>query len=406
MRVLWISITPSLYDEQKTGGWIASLEGAIHKYAENIELGVAFEYPEQRDKVKKNGTTYYPIKIEGSKLKLKYDFDYYWSLLREKLNKVVQDFKPDIIHCFGSEWPYAAIVNDVKIPVVVHMQGFANIYDYSESLVFTGYDYLKGKNFSPRGLLSYILKKKYYESRDRFERKLMKDNRFFMGRTEWDRNIVKYFSPNAKYFHCDEVIRPEIYDSKEHWKYDEKKDKFRLITITQASPLKGNEMILETAKLLKEQFGFSFEWNVAGRPDQFMSDERKIGIKHEDVNVNLLGMINVEKVAEELLKADIYVHPSIIDNSPNSLCEAQLLGCPVIAANVGGVKDIVENGNAGLLYPYNEPHTLAFNIMNLSAEPETLKKMSDAEKKVSHERHDPQRIVEKLMKIYEQCSGK
>ena len=46
-------------------------------------------------------------------------------------------------------------------------------------------------------------------------------------------------------------------------------------------------------------------------------------------------MIDSEQVAQELSSSRVYIHPAIIDNSPNSLCEAQIVGCPVIAANVG-----------------------------------------------------------------------
>ena len=42
MRVLWFSVTPSLYDEKKYGGWIASLERIVKKYGNNIELAISF----------------------------------------------------------------------------------------------------------------------------------------------------------------------------------------------------------------------------------------------------------------------------------------------------------------------------------------------------------------------------
>ena len=44
-------------------------------------------------------------------------------------------------------------------------------------------------------------------------------------------------------------------------------------------------------------------------------------------------MIGPQQIVRELSEADLFIHPSIIDNSPNALCEAQLVGCPVCPAD-------------------------------------------------------------------------
>lgn len=62
----------------------------------------------------------------------------------------------------------------------------------------------------------------------------------------------------------------------------------------------------------------------------------------------------------------MYVHPAYIDNSPNALCEAMLLGVPCIASYVGGIPSIIQNEVSGLLAPANEPYYLAEKIYWLS----------------------------------------
>ena len=96
----------------------------------------------------------------------------------------------------------------------------------------------------------------------------------------------------------------------------------------------------------------------------------------------------------------MYIHPAIIDNSPNSLCEAQVIGCPVIAANVGGIASLVDDGKTGILYPYNEPHMLAFKIMELGQNRELLKFLSENEIKTAIERHNPEDIYLYLYSVY------
>lgn len=402
MRVLWFSPTPSLFDEKKYGGWVASLELIFRKYLKEYELGITFEYNNADFKVVKNGVTYYPINEHDSvsdylnkKLGRPYALDGYFNNLR----KIIDDFKPDIIQCFGTEYAYGLISRKVKIPVVIHMQGFLNIYNFEDVLSYSRFDRFYCKPFQPMAVYHSIFDKKVFDYKSRIERMVMKSNHFFMGRTNWDKNIVKYYSPGSHYYYCAEAIRPTIFNSERHWGW--KDNVPTLVTITQAGNLKGNEMILRTAFLLKKVFNFNFNWRVAGDKSSFLKFERKTGINHDDVGIELLGMITAEEVVNELVSATMYIHPAIIDNSPNSLCEAQIIGCPVIATNVGGIPDLVQDGVTGWLYPYNEPHTLAFKIMNVASDKELLSKISHNEIDTATKRHDPEGISKSISDIYE-----
>ena len=219
-----------------------------------------------------------------------------------------------------------------------------------------------------------------------------------MGRTEWDRDIVNYFSPGSRYYHCPEAIRPAIYNSEKRWVY-RRSETIRIVTIASAGNLKGNGIILETARLLK-RMGINFEWRVSGDKHIFASFERTCGIRASEVNVTLLGYIGVEQVKQELLDAEMFILPSIMDNSPNSLCEAQLIGTPVIASYVGGIPQMVEHNRTGILYPYNEPYALAYKILNLHNSPDSQKMLSHNEIETAKKRHDPRLLSLRLMEIY------
>lgn len=401
MRVLWLSVTPSNYDTTIFGGWIASLENIVHYYCKEVVLGIAFEHVDSVYKKEKNGIIYYPVKIFNNnldKLKWKIDPDYEWFLLKPKLINIINDFKPDIIQCFGSEWPFGLIAKEVNVPVVIHMQGFSNIYRLSNQMALTLPERYYVVRFNPAKIFQQRFKE--YKSRKtaNTEKKIMNINKYFMGRTEWDRNIVKYYSPNSLYFHCEEAIRPEIKNSHKHWKYEED-ECMRIISISNASTLKGNSLILRTAKILKD-FNFNFEWKVAGSKDSFKIFEKLLNINHNDVNITMLGSIDVNGVVAELINNEVYVHTAIIDNSPNSICEAQLIGIPVISTNVGGIPQLIEDGNTGLLYPYNEPHTLAFLLMSIHNKKELLEHLSRNEKNVSNRRHNEMDIADRLITIY------
>lgn len=67
----------------------------------------------------------------------------------------------------------------------------------------------------------------------------------------------------------------------------------------------------------------------------------------------------------EYLNANVYVLPSCIENSPNSLCEAQILGVPCISSICGGTADFINNNIDGLLYRCEEYEQLAQKIINI-----------------------------------------
>lgn len=403
MRVLWFSITPSLYDEKMCGGWVASLEDAIRKYSTDIDLGIAFEHKDNSFKVERDGVVYYPIHKDRNiydKIRLKIQSSYDWKLLKPYMLDIINDFKPDIIQCFGSECPFALIAKDISVPVVVHMQGFVNIYDMSSSMCCRVTDYYKFYHYNPFSILHFWYRNTKRNSANQREKILMSCNKYFLGRTDWDENIVKNFSPNANYYHCEEALRSDIMDCGLKWSF-KKSSQMRLVTISSASSLKGNNLILQTAKILTE-FGFDFEWRVAGNVDSFKLFESILGLKHEDYSIKLLGMIDANNVAKELASAEVYVHTAIIDNSPNSLCEAQIIGCPVVSSFVGGIPSLVMNGKTGLFYPFNEPHTLAFLLMNLHNDEDRLSFLSKNERNVAMERHNKQKIINNLCNIYKQ----
>lgn len=390
-------MTSSCYDVKNSGSWIEALEKIFKRYLPDVKLGLAFEHQDNVFKVERDGVTYYPIHVKKTSSPPK-NFE----ILRSHYLKVIDDFGPDVVHCFGTErWHYGLLAKEVRVPFVIHIMGFMNIYDPMDEIVLHKHDYIKYFNYNPA---KYLIHKHEYKTKcenQELEREVMLVNKYFMGRTAWDENIVKYYSNGGKYYHCEEAIREEIYGATVHWIYSPK-EKVRLITIGNAGSLKGNEMMLRTAWLLKNQFHFDFEWFYTSDEYKMSFFERLVGIHHKDVNIRLIGRINATNIAKNLSDADFYIHPAIIDNSPNTVCEAQLIGIPVIATNAGGIPSLIEDGKTGFLYPYSEPHALAFKIMNLHNEKAVLEQVSQNEIEFSHRRHSPQAIASRVCEIYQQ----
>jgi glycosyltransferase involved in cell wall biosynthesis len=119
----------------------------------------------------------------------------------------------------------------------------------------------------------------------------------------------------------------------------------------------------------------------------------------------LKGVTLGEELLQGLLSSNFFVHASYIDNSPNSICEAQLIGLPVISTNVGGISSLIQDGVDGFLVPSNEPHMLAYKIIELAIAPINLTRISSNAMSTAHRRHDKNIIKNSLLSIYQKVSS-
>ena len=225
-----------------------------------------------------------------------------------------------------------------------------------------------------------------------------------MGRTDWDKSLIDLFNPNATYFHCEEALRDSFINSDKRWKYSDGKKK-TIISVISRPWYKGCDLILKTAALLKRFTDIDFEWIVYGIPEMRFF-ECVYGIKAKDVNVRPMGTASKEELVDALCSSSCYVHTSYIDNSPNSICEAQILGVPIIATNVGGISSIVDDRVNGILFPANAPYTAASHIKRVLANKSLSETLSSNAIKKATQRHNPELIGKRLAEIYKTIINK
>ncbi len=408
MRILWFSVTPSLFNPHSNGhnggGWIASLEQIVRKN-KDIELGVAFNFPDNGFKYENDGVSYYPIPAERHSLlgKLFSKNDN-----RENIAKylqIIDDFQPDLIQIFGSENEFGAICKHTSIPVVIHMQGC--ILPYHNALFPIGMkksDFLFKKGLSLSYRIIGLRSEKAFRKRAEMEIETIQSCKYFMGRTEWDKSLIDLFNPVATYFHCEEALRDSFINSDKQWKYTDGGKK-TIISVISRPWYKGCDLILKTAALLKRFTDIDFEWKVYGIPEMRFY-ESVYGIKAKNVNVRPMGTASKEELVDALCSSSCYVHTSYIDNSPNSICEAQIMGVPVLATNVGGISSIVNSGVDGILFPANAPYTAASLIKRVTADKHFAETLSYNAIEKATERHNPAKIGNRLVEIYETIINK
>ncbi len=409
MRVLWFSPIPSLYHNKRWGhnggGWIGALERIVRSSG-SVELGVAFEDGVPGQKEEFEGVVYYPMYFgEGPLGTLKnkiYSREKRWKNKIDRALRIIDDFRPEVIHMFGSESWYGLLAEHTDIPIVVHMQGsLPAYYNARYPAGISVWDKIVSPATSwKQKLMAFRIDSTFRKDALR-EEHILKINRNFMGRTHWDRAIVKFYNPAANYFVCNEAIREGFMNASRTWSYPGDSGKVVLVSTISGPLYKGMDVILKTADMLKKHTSLDFEWHVCGVGDcRFMED--RTGIKAAEVGVRLLGVVSEEVLREELLGATFYVHPSYIDNSPNSVCEAQIMGLPVIATDVGGVSSLVRHGETGFLVPANDPLMIASIVVDTCRNRQLLEKLGARAKEEARRRHDPEAIKGELISVYRQ----
>jgi len=414
MRILWFTTTPALgSNELNYNGigcsWVGTLEEALSTSDSSLELGIVFLWDKEKiDSFISGNTSYFPVHRVYPKSSVRRIF-YNWAHKAEPHDNlatylsIIEKFKPDLIHIFGTENDYGLVINKTKIPAIIHIQGnlstlfnnwfsylsFADLFRYSNFISL-----LKGY-----GLLHDNYRFKRLAER---EKEIYKNCRYFMGRTEWDRRLVKIYSPESTYFHCDEILRNSFYTTT--WKPIHKEDLIIIVSTFRPGIYKGLETICESKRILDHLIrNKKLVWQIVGTSED---DEiatiirRKYSIDFSAIGIQLLGAMQEPELITILLKADAYVHPSHIDNSPNSLCEAMMLGVPVIATYAGGIPSLLQNNLEGILVQDGDSTALSAAIMEVLENPEKALEFGIESRKKALNRHDPKRIASETSRIY------
>jgi glycosyltransferase involved in cell wall biosynthesis len=119
-------------------------------------------------------------------------------------------------------------------------------------------------------------------------------------------------------------------------------------------------------------------------------------------NVEFTGYLTGEALREAVRNAMFTVLPSEwYENNPVSVLEAFALGKPVIAANIGGIPEVITDGQEGLLFQTGNAEELAEKIRHLLMSPEERSSMGRAARTKVMEQFHPTKHYERILTIYE-----
>lgn len=322
---------------------------------------------------------------------------------------LIRNWQPDIIHIHGTENLYGLLSarGMIDCPAVISLQGLigpsSEWYHYfgNRSLIDVAKMHRWLEFPTLRGHWRWFLGMR--ESAYR-EREIIVGNKFFLGRTEWDRAYLFSLNPSAIYYHSGELLREPFWQSQ--WRFN-KFIRNRIIIANANHPRKGAEILFDAVRILKEDFP-DIQIAIAGFISRRSGYGQYMQKQLRDLGsiVVELGQLNAEEMAEELAKSHIFASPSFIDNSPNAVCEAQLVGLPVISTYTGGLPSLIEHGKTGLFFPVGDAPMLASRIKQVFMDDSLSMMLSDQARVMAQERHDSDIIVSEVLMSYEDAMAK
>ena len=407
MKVLWvtnISTGPANRmlgkPESPFGGWLQGALGAIDKEA-GIHLILASPGSESvRALGSEGGVDYVAFPTMGRRVTK--------NAGREIAVEILKNYRPDLVHIHGTEMPhsqsFAAECAARKVPTVVSIQGLVSVYaTHLEAHLPTSV--VHGLSTRPWVRSDRVAGlRRSFEAQGRLERATLQLVTHVIGRTTWDFACTGQINSERHYHHCDETLRASFYDAR--WRWEDVRP--HSIFVAQGHyPIKGLHLLLQALPVVVARFPDALV-TVAGQspvePRQRTPYSRYIARLVRDFrlgeHVRFVGPQTEAQMVAHYMASHVVACPSTIENSPNSVAEAMLLGAPVVAAHVGGIPDMVTHAADGLTYQADAPYMLAHSILKMFDSPDAAAEMGARARDRAMLRHDPERNARRTAEIY------
>ena len=327
----------------------------------------------------------------------------------------IEQFAPDIIHVHGTENNSGQLQHYFPdIPVVVSIQGILTGCIPHATAQLTQREmqpYWTMKNLFHKGGLLQFHRTIVHGSKA-YEEDILRSCRYFFCRTDWDRLWVRKYNPDAQIYQGEELLRPTFYTKAGQWKA-ENATRHSIFMPSGFNPIKGLHHAIKALHELKTTFP-DVMLRVPGIPQNIYNrrgltyricGEEYLGyIRHliDELQLTdhlvLLPFLSADEMADEMLHANVFLSPSSIDNSPNAVGEAMMLGLPIVSTPVGGIPSFVHHEENGLLA---EPGALGLAISRIFEKDCLAESLGNKAYQTALHRHDREQTAEQYMSAYQ-----
>ncbi len=352
-------------------GWIVNLADALGN-RDDVELHVvsATSGIVRNQTVCREGITFhivrhtFPFTARGFPSYMRLDVMSRYAQLRRQIRRILLDLQPDVVHVHGTESGYGLAALETKLPTIVSIQGVVSA-------------------------LTAVSPSLFFKLQAPIEAEVIRHTKYFGTRTVWANEFVRSLNPSATIYNLPEAIDPLFFEC------IDKPRPPRILIVGSVVQRKGIEDAVGAMSTVAAAVPSAKLVVVGeGNPDYIAEMQRQAVTAGVADSIEWLGFKEPKEVAELHKDAAILIHPSYLDNSPNSVAEAMASGVAVIASKVGGIPSMIEAGVTGLLTEPGDCRQLGHAILWLLQNEEERKRLAGNARRVALERHLPSRVAQ------------
>jgi len=275
-----------------------------------------------------------------------------WLTSNKKFKKLLEDFRPDLIFVDRTRH-FALEASKSKIPLIIHLRG-----NYWAELAMARETLYKSTG-----------KKLAINKWDEIGEECFKNSELILPICNHLSEITRKRYSNKPIETLYQGITPENWFQKKGMEL-----KHPCVGILQSATIweKTKELMI-LPKILEKMSDVHFYWAGDG-----VYKDKVLPLLEKYENFHWLGPLEYpDKVREFLTEIDVYALISGIDMSPLTLQEAQLMEKPVIATSVGGIPELMKDGETGYLVEKNNPEKLFEKLSILINDQGKARKMGE-----------------------------
>jgi glycosyltransferase involved in cell wall biosynthesis len=179
---------------------------------------------------------------------------------------------------------------------------------------------------------------------------------------------------------------------------DIKSQRLSVIFIARLEMWKGIDTLLEVAKIVGNEME-EVEFIIIG--DGSLKRYIETVKARFNKNIKVVGQVSPEFIPEILANASVLILPSYMEGLPTVGLEALACEVPAVASNVGGVPEIIKDGETGYLFPAGDAQMCADRILKLLSNDKLRKMMGRNGRRLVKSIFSWEKVVEKTERIYD-----
>ena len=286
--------------------------------------------------------------------------------------RIMEDKHPDIIHCHSSKagivGRIAGAIKNVPAVFTAHGWAFTSGVSPAKRIIYAAIEHIM------LGITKRVI------CVSEFDRKLAK--RWFLH--NYNRVITVHNGIADKKFSNSTVREYSL--------------PLKLVSVARFSHQKNNMELIRAVEQINKLYSGSLQLNMVGDGPLLSEAQAYVESYKLEDDVHFLG--SRTDVDDILNQNDIFCLISNYEGLPISIIEAMRAEMPIIASDVGGVNELVQDGVNGLLIPRGNIFELVDKLKYILEHKDLIKSMGEASRKIYEEEYTADRMNQKILSIY------